>query len=186
MAKFILHGGNTREINVDNNGFFREITLGTNGRVGILLNYFSRDENEIEQCSEHDKQRLLQNSETKDLIFEVAKPETLAGQLQSADVMYMRGGDTEKLIRGLSLTPQLDQIFQNKVIAGSSAGVYALAKYYWSNDHKRLGDGLGILNIKTFCHYESKDTDIVDKLLNYKEDLPLLVLPNYKWMLLFH
>lgn len=185
MIKYILHGGNSREVNPDNNSFFREMTLTSKGKTLVLLNYFSREDSEIEELAEQDKQRILQNSHNQDLEFEIAVPERLSEQLSRVNIMYMRGGETDKLTEKMKLTPNLVQLFNNKVIAGSSAGVYVLSKYYWGNDSAKLGTGLGILNFKTYCHYKPEDNEIMQKLLTYKEQLPLLVLPNYKWVVLY-
>lgn len=185
MTKYILHGGNTREINSDNDGFFREMTQGSKGRTLVLLNYFSKISNEVEKFAGQDKGRFLENSENKDLEFEIAQTDKLAEQLARAYVMYMRGGETGRLLEKLSQTPNLQKHFSGKVVAGSSAGVYALAKCYWSKDLGRLGDGLGILNLKAFCHYKREDEASVEQLFHYKEKLPLLVLPDYKWQVVF-
>lgn len=185
MTKYILHGGNAREINPDNDGFYREMTEGSKGRTLVLLNYFSRKPDEVEKLAEQDKGRFLENSENKDLEFEIAQPEKLAEQLARAYVMYMRGGETSWLSEKLSQTPDLEERFSGKVIAGSSAGVYVLTKYYWNNDLGRLEDGLGILNFKAFCHYKREDEASAEQLLHYKERLPLMVLPDHKWQVMF-
>lgn len=185
MTKYILHGGNSKEFNPDNDSFFREMTAGSHGKTLVLLNYFSREETDVIKLAEQDRQRFLQNSENKDLEFEIAEPEKLTDQLRRVYVMYMRGGETDWLRDRLSQTPQVEQLFKDKVIAGSSAGVYVLSKYYWSNDHSKIGKGLGILDFKAFCHYKPDDTKIVKALLKYKEPLPLFVLPNFKWMVFY-
>lgn len=181
MTKYILHGGNSRDINTDNDSFFREMTLGSIGKTLVLLNYFSRKDNEVEECAEQDKKRFLQNSDNKQLDFEIADQDKLADQLQRASIVWMRGGETAKLLEGLRKTSEIEHLFDGKVIGDSSAGVYVLAKYYWENDNDKIGDGLGIFNIKAFCHCTPEDTIIVNKLLAYKEPLPLFTLPNYKW-----
>lgn len=185
MTKFVLHGGFVRDMDPNNDSFFHEITAGTTGRVLILLNYFARDDEEVEKSFKQHKERFLQNSGNQELVFEIAKPDTFVAQLKKADVLFISGGDTKKLVDKMSLTPNLRVLFHDKVVAGSSAGVYVLSKYYWSNDKKELGNGLGILNFKALCHHKSGDTDIVNKLLSYKEDLPLLTLPDHKWIVVY-
>lgn len=185
MTKYILHGGNSKDVNPDNDSFFREMTLGLSGKVLVLLNYFSREDEEIDTLVEQDKQRFLQNSDNKDLSFEVANVDTLSEQIQRTDVMYMRGGETQKLVDKMKTVGYIEKLFANKVIGGSSAGVYVLAKYYWENDNGKIGDGLGIFDFKAYCHYEPQDKDIVQKLLDYKEEKPLLVLPNFKWQIFY-
>ncbi len=185
MTKYILHGGYTRESNSDNDTFFREMTQGLTGKVSVLLNYFATvEESRNEQYFKEEKERLLQNSENKDLEFEIARVGKLKEQLEKAGVMYMRGGSSHKLLEGLSKTSELEKLFEGKVIAGSSAGACALSKYYVSNDSGKIGEGLGILNIKCYCHYEEGDEN-VPKLKAYKEALPILTLPNCKWAIFY-
>lgn len=185
MTKFILHGGNTRDFNEYNDSFFREMTAESTGKIKILLNYFSRENNEVAQCAEQDKKRILQHSVNKNVDFDIAAPNSMARQLETADVLYIRGGDTEKLVNIMKTIPRFHELLEHKVVAGSSAGVYVLAKYYWENDTDVLGEGLGILNLKARCHYQLQDKEIINKLLDHKERLPLLTLPNYKWVVLF-
>lgn len=185
MIKYILHGGAAKHINPDNNSFFAEMTKGTKGKTHILLNYFSRQDEEVEQCATRDKQRFLENSQNKELEFEVAIPEKITEQLQRADIMWMLGGETAKLVEKMKTIPNLEQLFQGKVIGGSSAGVYVLAKHYWENDNNQLGDGLGLFDWKAYCHYKAEDKDKVLELMNYADNLPVLCLPNYKWFVIF-
>jgi len=167
MIKFVLHGGNTSENNRDNNSFFREMTVSSKKKLKILLNYFSRDGSEHTKLYKQDVARFKKLSLVKNLDFMMAEPDKLSQQLKLADVMYMRGGWTEWLTKELSLTKNFEKLLSNKVIGGSSAGVYCLSKYYYGNDVGKIGEGLGILPIKAYCHYEKNDTDIVKKLASY-------------------
>lgn len=185
MIKFVLHGGHTSKANMDNSGFYREMTADQKGKLKILLNYFARKEEDIERLSRQDIQKFKKYSANKNIEFKIAKSDNLESQLKWADVMYMRGGWTEWLTKKLSKTPNLEKSFDDKVIGGSSAGVYTLVKYYYGNDSKRIGKGLGILSMKAYCHYETKDKAIVKKLSSYKEKLPLLILPIYKWVVIY-
>lgn len=185
MIKYILHGGNSKDINSDNDSFFAEMTKGTQGKILILLNYFARDDEEIEKCAESDKKRFLENSKNKELEFEIATTEKIVEQLSRAQVMWVRGGETAKLVEKMRPILELEKLFEGKTIGGSSAGVYLLSKYYWENDTIKLGEGLGLLNWKTYCHYEAEDTKIIEALVSHKEELPLICLPNYKWFVIF-
>ena len=185
LTKYILHGGNAGEINNDNNSFFREMTLNLDGKIKVLLNYFSRDVGEHKKLAEQDRKILFKISKNKDLEFQVANIKDFEKQLKWMNVMYMRGGITEKLMKKLKNIKNIERFFYGKVIAGSSAGAYALSKYYYGNDSKRLGKGLGIINIKCYCHCKPKDTKIVRKIMRYKEKLPLILLPNYKMHIIY-
>lgn len=182
MTKYILHGGYTRESNEDNAGFYREWIQDLNGRIKILLCFFAEFK---EKYFDEDKERLFAQSEVKDFQLEIARIENFEEQIKNSDVIYFRGGSMTNLLRELRKFPNLENLFSGKVIAGSSAGAYALSKYYWSNDKNILDDGLGILNIKCFCHYKNEDKENLKKLLEYKEDLPIITLPNYKWVVIY-
>ncbi len=183
-TKYILHGGRTSLKNKDNYDFFREITSGIEGPIKILLNYFSRDD-DWNLLAESDKEKILKQAGDKKVTFEIADPDKLGSQLKEANVMYMRGGKTSKLLEKLKKTPNLETLFKGKVIAGSSACVYSLAKYYYGNDSKKLAEGLGLLNIKAYAHYKTSDIHIVEKLKNYKEDMEIIVLPESKFQIIF-
>lgn len=184
MTKYILHGGATSLKKKANDDFFREMTRDLKGRIRILLNYFAREQTDIAMMEKQDKQRLLGCSENKNLEFQVAEVGMFESQLKWADVMYMRGGTTFLLMKELKRFKNITRLFKGKVIAGSSAGAYAISKYYWSNNHKVLGKGLGALNIKCYCHCKPGDMKIIEKLLRHKEDLPLVLLPEYKMLVI--
>jgi peptidase E len=185
MTKYILHGGNTKEDNEENNAFFKEMTSGQSDQINILLCYFARADEEINECAKQDKDKFIKESENKNLIFEVLDSEKLADQVKKADVIYFRGGNTAKLKEKLSQTSNLEELLKDKVVGGSSAGVYVFTRFFWENDTEEFMEGLGFLNLKAFCHYTEEHSDRRDQLLNHGENLPLLILPNYKWVIFF-
>ncbi len=186
MTKYVLHGGNTGELNSDNNAFFAEMTADLPGKIKFLLNYFAREDGEVEKCAKDDKKRLLDNSGNKDIEFQITDPTKIAEQIRWCDVMYMRGGETKKLLDQMKKVSNLESLFQNKVITGSSAGVYILVKYYRGNISNRLDEGLGILNLKSFCHYSPDEGKNLQELIEYGDkNLPVLTLPNFKMAVLY-
>ncbi len=185
MIKFVLHGGIIKPRNKDNNSFYQELTSGFRGRVNILINCFARDNSVVEEKFKRHVKRFLSNSLNKNLKFVLAEKDKFSEQVKDADIVYFDGGDTDKLIGELSLMKNFEKLLDGKVIGGLSAGVYCLAKYYYGNDIRKIGKGLGILPIKAYCHFEAKDIDVVKKLTTYNEELPVFVLPNYKWVVIY-
>jgi peptidase E len=185
MIRFVLHGGNTSEVNRDNSSFFREMTIGKRGRLKVLLNYFAREDKDVEKLSKQDVTKFRKHSINKKIEFKIAEPKALSEQLKWADVFYVRGGWTDWLTKKQMMTKNLEKLLDGKVVGGSSAGVYCWSKYYYGNDSRKISKGLGIIPIKAYCHYQPKDIKIVEKLTSYKERLPLLVLPNYKWVIMY-
>lgn len=185
MTKYILHGGNTGKRNTDNDGFFRELTDGLKNGSTILLNYFARPQDNWDELYKQDIKRIKGLSKVKNLKFVVADYKTFDKQLKKASAMYMRGGSTGDLMRALNKFKSVTRLFKGKTIAGSSAGAYALCKYYFENDDLVFGKGTGAINLKAYCHYKNTDQKIIQKLLGYKENLDLLILADYKYQIIF-
>lgn len=182
MTKYILHGGYTREENFDTDSFYREWTKGLDGKIKILLCYFAEFR---DHYFDEDNERLLENSRNKNFELEIADADNFRTQIKNSDVVYFRGGSITKLLSVLRNFPNLKSLLSGRIVIGSSAGTYALSKYYWNNDKKEIQDGLGILNIKSFCHYKDEDKENMQKLAEYKEDLPIITLPDYKWVTIY-
>lgn len=167
MAKYILHGGRTREKNDLNDAFFKEMLQGLDSPVKILLIYFAGEESEYLEKLRQEKENFLRNAEGKELKFEIANEKNFIPQIEKSDVIYMRGGPTFKLLDAIKKYPEFSESIKNKVVMGSSAGAYILSKYFYHRDEPvGIFEGLGILPISTHCHYKG-DKGIV-KLLEEK------------------
>jgi len=184
MTKFILHGGDTSDKNSDNNYFFRELVNGLADKITILLCYFSSEKSEWEMKSKQDITRITKLNPKKKLTFLTADSRKLKVQLAKSDVFYMRGGDTQMLLETLQKTPNFKNILDNKTIAGSSAGAYALAKYFYSISRKQVFEGLGFLNVQCTCHFTPENKKAIESLKKHSK-LPIIVLPNYKSLVLY-
>lgn len=67
----------------------------------------------------------------------------------------------------------LKKLWQGKIIAGTSAGVHVLSKYYYSARRNFIGQGFGILPIKVICHYSDDKKDGLKQLEDYGEKLKI-------------
>ena len=144
----------------------------------VLLVYFARDVRDWKSLFEDDKKNFghsvrLSMATTKDFSKEV----------MDSNIIYLRGGDTYKLLKELRKI-NFKKLIKGKVIGGSSAGVYVLVKYYYSNHADELRRGLGILNIKAFCHFSQDKKDKLKMLKEYKEKLKTYVLKDTEFIVL--
>ena len=185
MTKYILHGGNTSTQSEDNNKFFSEIIKDLSSPVNLLIVYFSREEEEWPKLLKQDKEVINSIANGKQIDFVLADKDTqkFAQQVKDADAVYMRGGETSMLIKALAKVDNLKELFENKVVAGSSAGAYVLSKYYMSS-RGEMGEGLGILPIKTFAHYEESRKDELNKLKAFGDKLTTYPLEGMKFIVL--
>lgn len=187
MTKYILHGGYVGAINEDNDNFFREFVVGLDKEINILLCYFAKKEELKEnEKFQRDSKRIYDVNNNKKINCIFADRKNFSNQVKNADVIYFGGGSTFLLLEELKTIKNLEKLFKNKVIAGSSAGAYVFCKYFYENDDDKLGRGLGILDLKCFCHFDESKLKLVEKLRNYKEkDLEILTLPEFKYQIIY-
>ena len=97
--------------------------------------------------------------------------------------MYFRGGDTLRLLEKIRKYHDFKkEILKKKVVGGSSAGVYFLSKYAFSSSQGIIYEGLGILPIKSSCHYTNDMKEKVKILNQYPGELVLMREREFKTM----
>lgn len=185
MTTFILHGGFTRIDNDSNAAYYHEITKDLATGAVVLVVLFAREEKEYGDALELETKKILSGAGDKQLNIQMASEYTLIEQIEGADAIIIRGGDTLKLTKALKQHPSFADSIKGKVVAGSSAGAYVLSTYYYSRDSGEIHKGLGILPLRVICHFESDESDVTKKAIedmdNYPKDLELIVLKDCEW-----
>lgn len=186
MTKYILHGGATTNKTNDNKKFFSEIIEDIKKPINILCVYFARDKEEWEKLFNEEKLNFSNVVKNKNLIFTLASDnlKRFIEQIKGSDVIFLRGGRNQLIFEMLGKIDDLKNLFQNKTIAGSSAGAYALSKYYYRNSADEIREGTGVLPIKTIAHYSEEKLDSSQKLKKHKEDLPVYKIPEEKFFVI--
>jgi peptidase E len=177
-TKFILHGGFTPHQKQEDDQFFKEILKDTPETAKILLVYFAKEDDRIPKNKEEDIEQFNKNKDQKTLSFDVANEELFLKQVEWADIVYLHGGDTIKLLGTLKKFPDLKKAFRGKVIAGDSAGANALSSVCYSNKADQVRHGLGILPIRIICHYSEQ---YKDKFGDNNSSLETLFLREYEF-----
>jgi peptidase E len=160
MTKYILHGGETKIDNKNNEAFYQEWIKDFKSDFvpTILLVYFACKKEEWEGLEKQDRERFAKYTDNRSANFIIASSDLniFREQTKKSDVVYVRGGSSEMLMNTLlPIKDQLLEIFKDKVYAGSSAGVMILADYARSinTDWKK---GFELLPINTFVHFTEK------------------------------
>lgn len=83
--------------------------------------------------------------------------------LREAQLIVFSGGD-ERLLRPRLAPADLVEAVTGKTVIAASAGVNVLAIEYFSNDRGGIEKGMGILPIKTICHYSEDKRDRLESL----------------------
>jgi len=175
-TKYIVSGGSANEPNELNDHFFREILKDTPSNPKVLLVMFAKTEDKVEARVASVKKQFEKNKGNKQPTFTLANHGEFESQLQETDIVYLHGGTTLLLIDAISKHPNFKELIKGKVVAGESAGAYLLSTKFYSKTIGKVMDGLGLLTIKTICHYEDRNQEK----LKDKDGLELLLLRDYE------
>lgn len=185
MIKYILVGGYVHKAKDEGRAFCEELIKGIDKKpVKILDCMFARKKEDWQDGIDRDK--IFFSKFIKDFELELAVPDKFTEQVKNSDVIYLRGGYTSPLIELLNKDIGWLKELEGKVLAGTSAGADAIARYYCVLKTHRVGDGLGLLPIKFIPHWKSdySDDEVRDidwdeelkKIKEYKEELPIYTL----------
>jgi len=186
MTKYILHGGAIGNKTQDNKKFFIEIAKSLSKNANILCVYFSKDKNQWPELFEQDKNNFSSASPQKVFNFILAddKKFILTNQIKEAEAIYFLGGNTDNIKAIIGNVENLKELLNGKIVAGESAGVNFLSKYFYSNRIENVSEGLGILPIKTFCHYTEEKSDKLERLKSHGEELKVYTIPEEKFFII--
>jgi len=181
-TKFILHGGYSGRTNPENDIFFKEILKDTPEQVNVLLVYFAKEQIKYERMVNEDTLQFKGNGKDKKFNFEIATIENFSGQIKKADIIYLHGGETLKLLETLKGYPDLAESLTGKIVVGESAGAYVLSTCFYSKTEGGLLKGLGFVPVKTICHYIGENKE---KLNECPKELETLLLKDYQFKVFF-
>lgn len=186
MTKYILHGGANKYDTDDNKNFFREIVTSLSDSAIILVVCYMMEGKNWNEVLEIDKKIFANVAPEKNLNLILANEETstFLNQIKKADAIYMHGGNTHILKEYLDKIPDLENIWKDKVIAGTSAGALVLGKYYYENDDSTYNIGLGIFPFKLFCHYDDTKSDKLEKLKSFGENIEVCTIAEQKFFII--
>jgi len=187
MIKYILHGGYVKIKNENNKKYFKETMKSNKKKLIVLLVYLARKEEKWKELEKIDKKNLSNaKSKGQSIKFVVASKETekLRRQIETADILFIRGGRDAPLFRAFRKIKNLKLLLQGKTVSGTSAGAYLLSKYCYNMDYNHIDKGLGLLPIKTYCHYKPSRKPKLEMLKKYKEKLKTIVLADTEFVVL--
>ena len=181
MTKYFLHGGYEDRDNEENTRFFKNLVGKLAQNATVLLVLFARPESDWSEKSEKLIRMFSKVSGDKNMQFVIANAETdeFLKQLKKADLVYLRGGNTQMLREALEQVGDLRRLFEGKIIAGSSAGAYLLSKYYYTRSLGEFVEGFGLVPVKVMCHFVPEMEAKVEEFKDFEEDLPVVMLKDY-------
>lgn len=156
MTKFILHGGMTSVRNENNKKFYEEIIKDLPENPKILISLFATEEDRWNEEYGYQKGNFTENLKNNNLEFKLADKKDFLKQLEWADAIHFRGGDTLKLLREIKKYPEFKKEISGKTVSGSSAGALILVDNFYNQDHQEVFKGLRIIDINLITHYNSQ------------------------------
>lgn len=182
-TKFIIYGGfNPSQEGDGNASFSKEILSEAPEGARVLIVPFSKEADRVIPTTERVKNELNAQKWQEVLTFEVATEKNFVEQVKSADVVYIQGGSSSKILEALKNYPDLGDLFKGKTVAGDSAGANALSTYFYSPSSDTVTEGLGILPIKMIPHYKP---EYEGKLDSVGQGLEEVFLPEYTFKVFY-
>lgn len=183
MTAYILHGGNAQNQNTVNDKFFGEILAKTSSNPRILLVHFAAVPEKKETYRMRDISQFERVGGEKKIEFDEAEEGKFIDQIKNADVIYFCGGTTVRLMQVMKRFDigELKKAFIGKVVVGESAGANSLAAYSYSKSGGGVIPGLGMVPVKMLPHYDQELEQAKSELENVYVDLPMVVLPEFKF-----
>lgn len=191
-TRIILHGGNSDRDTAKNEKFYNEIISGIDRHViRVLCVYFARPEHRWADSYSDDQYtfRRLEREVGREIVTKLAsssEPIAFLQDIAEADVIFINGGMKGNL-KDTLLTigeKRFRQAIDGKTLVGISAGANVLAKYYYSMVAGGIREGTGFLNIKLLTHYSEDETEHLNELRAYGEDLPVITIPEEEYVLI--
>jgi peptidase E len=157
-TKYVLCGGFASGPDPRRAPFFAEMLAGAPDKAKVLLVYFARDPEKVSAADDRDYFEAARR-EGQTLVFSLADENAFLEQAKSADIIFLRGGNTQRLLAALSGFGNLAEHFRGKTVGGESAGAYALSKTFYSKSSGGLFEGLGLVPVNTICHYAGQGAE---------------------------
>ncbi|MDQ5954731.1 MAG: hypothetical protein QG583_659 [Patescibacteria group bacterium] len=177
MTKYILHGGFDKNISYIKDEFFQQSLKETPENVLIFLVFFAEFDEYLDIRIKQCKDQFENNKGSKNLEFKMATEENFLDGCAWADVIFLSGGRTVKLIEKIKKFENLKQIFDNKIVAGDSAGANVLSQFFYSKKSKEIRKGLGVIPFKIIVHYTE---DMGNPLAGVEPNFETLFLHEYE------
>jgi hypothetical protein len=176
-TKYLLHGGETASGLKDSPEFFQSLLDIDKPAINVLLVYFARTSDQWQYLSSEDQEYFI-SATNKKLNFKIANQNTFEDNTKWADIIYVKGGDGPRLTESLSHYPNLQSLFEGRTVGAISAGANALSEAYYSRKGRRVIEGLGVIPVKVFTHYETNLQPELEELDNFGQPIKIVTLPE--------
>jgi peptidase E len=157
MTKFLLCGGNDRAYPEFLSAIQKEIYNFTDCPKVLSVMFSTRSGDRDEKFQSWKK--WWTEGEVEFDGYELARSDGFIEQLERSNVIFFHGGDTKLMFEALEQFGDIRVRLNNKLIIGSSAGVFWLSKAFFSRSAGGWQTGKDIVPYNVMCHYGVSEQD---------------------------
>lgn len=168
-----------------NEHFLREILENTPLHTNILIVLFAREKSRWDKKYQETVSRFENIAQERNLSFECAEDNIIVfrDQIEKSDIIFIHGGDTQMLQNKFEKIPDLEMLFENKIIAWSSAWSLFLMEWYYENDTRTYHSWLSLIEAKCICHWKDQWNELEELKKYGTSDQEILVIPEWSFII---
>ena len=159
-------------------------------RVRVAFCIFAQPESDWQETTDRNIEMFKSHEQSKSLEFKTMTTGNFEDVSKWADVIYLPGGSPSILMEKLAVAGDINVLWDNKVIAGSSAGADLFCEKFLYLQDRVFGAGLGWVKAVCIPHwrddfdnYSTKDWDWAEQeALNRFPELPVLTIPEGRFI----
>ena len=155
--------------------------------VKLAFCIFAQPESDHEETRKWNTGMFDKFKDGRHINYQTMTPENFAEVSAWADVIYLPGGSTSVLLGKIKASGDVAELWDGKVIAGSSAGANLFCVGYTALSDRKFGEGLGWVKATCIPHWRAKDFEgyteqdwdsAEQESLRQYPDLPVLCIPE--------
>lgn len=185
MKRLILMGGRPWVTGDKGKSFTKVLFRYFPADIKVAFCIFAQPESEWAEAKKWNKNMFDSFRGKRKTEYQTMTDKNFEEISQWADIVYIPGGNPFDLLEKLK-PYKLNELWDNKVIAGSSAGADLFCEAFPFLQERRFGKGLGWVDATCIPHWRDDFNDYTDKDWDWAEaeaikrypELPVLTLPE--------
>jgi peptidase E len=189
MKQLLLCGGRPWKANGAENALERALLNRFQSNIKVAFCNFARTATRWDDTDEASVKLFTDSAKGLKVAHKSISHENFDDVSKWADVIYMPGGDPFVLKTELDAHPNLDKIWDNKIVAGSSAGADVMCSEFAFLQDKDFDSGYGWVSATCIPHwrhytgYADSDWDeLVSTAIKRRPDLAVLCIPEGRYV----
>ncbi len=178
MKRLILMGGRPWEADDKGKMFAKVLFRYFPKQVKLAFCIFAQPDKDWETTTQWNTDMFDSFKAGREIEHKIMTAENFLEVSKWADIVYIPGGDPFTLKKNLEACGDIAKLWDDKVIAGSSAGADLFCVAYTYLQDKTMGQGLGWVQATCIPHWRDRFENYTDKDWDWAEQESLKQYPN--------